>query len=80
MDIQERVSRGDRPHLSREFANQTEEPDNKMLFYLSVVQSCWSQDSNSRPFAKDLVKQLRGLMELESYPYIQTDIIGAKFV
>jgi len=67
--IQIAVMSGNRPQITF----QAKE-DNKVLFMLTAIESCWNQDANGRPFFKDLVKQLRGLMDLESYPYSQTNI------
>jgi len=36
--------------------------------------SYWNQDPNGRPFFKDLLKGVKNLMEMETFPYFQTNI------
>jgi len=66
---QNEVVSGNRPKISF----QTQQ-DNKVLFVLTAIEACWNQDPNGRPLPRNLVKQLRGLMEMEAYPYVQTII------
>jgi len=80
--IQDQVRSGNRPKIrfnntvsnNRMEARTSAQLDNKMLFFVSTIEACWNQDSYARPFFRDLLKQFRGLMDLEAVPSTQTDL------
>jgi len=47
--------------------------DNKVSYMIALIESGWNQDLNGRPSFKEALRQLKGLMDLETFPFVQTE-------
>jgi len=65
------VISGNRPPITLQ---QKANNDPKLEFMLAAIESCWNQDPNRRSSPKHILKNLKTLMESETYPYLQTNI------
>jgi len=66
--IQEQVMSGARPVISI----VDDKRDNKVSYMIALIESGWNQDLNGRPSFKEALRQLKGLMDLETFPFVQT--------
>jgi len=67
--IEGKVKSGERPAIT---VNRRD--DNKLVFVTAMIPNCWNGNPSGRPLFKDLLRQLRVFMDLESVPYSQVDI------
>jgi len=58
--IKQEVLNGKRPEITIEAG-----ADGKLVFFKSLIETCWDSDPNTRVQFKDIVSQIKGLIDLE---------------